>query len=303
MLWSAPLQITIAIYFLWQTLGPSVLAGLLVMILLIPVNGAIAAKQRQWQMKQMKHKDSRVKTMNEILQGIKVSSAISRKIFCYIIFSSYSKQIIKLYGWEPSFEEQVTKIRNKEIRILKNLCYLSAGTSFIWTCAPFLVSLVTFTTYVLVDENNGLDSEKAFVSLSLFNILRFPLSMLPMMIAGLVQASVSVKRINKYMNLSELSENRTNVIKEDSGDHAVKINKASFKWNSNEEEANLKDIELQIKKKSLVAVVGTVGSGKSSLMSAILGEMISDESIDIDGSIGYCAQQGIVDKILKYCQS
>ena len=72
MLWSAPLQITIAIYFLWQTLGPSVLAGLLVMILLIPVNGAIAAKQRQWQMKQMKHKDSRVKTMNEILQGIKV---------------------------------------------------------------------------------------------------------------------------------------------------------------------------------------------------------------------------------------
>ena len=194
----------------------------------------------------------------------------------------------------------MNKIRNKEIRILKNLCYLSAGTSFIWTCAPFLVSLVTFTTYVLVDENNGLDSEKAFVSLSLFNILRFPLSMLPMMIAGLVQASVSVKRINKYMNLSELSENRTNVVKEDSGEHAVKINKASFKWNSNEDEANLKDIELQVKKKSLVAVVGTVGSGKSSLMSAILGEMISDESIDIDGSIGYCAQQGKLDEILAF---
>ena len=102
------------------------------------------------------------------------------------------------------------------------------------------------------------------------------------------------------MNLSELSENRTNVIKEDSGDHAVKINKASFKWNSNEEEANLKDIELQIKKKSLVAVVGTVGSGKSSLMSAILGEMISDESIDIDDSIGYCAQQGKLDEILAF---
>ena len=166
MLWSSPLQIGIALYLLWLTLGPSVLSGLFVMIILVPINGAIAAKQRQFQQKQMKHKDSRVKTMNEILQGIK---------------------IIKLYGWEPSFEDQVNGIRNKELTILKNLAYLSAGTSFIWTCAPFLVSLVTFATYVLVDENNVLDSQKAFVSLALFNILRFPLSMLPMMIAGLVQ--------------------------------------------------------------------------------------------------------------------
>ena len=105
----------------------------------------------------------------------------------YVFYIISTLQIIKLYGWEPSFENQVNEIRNKEIGILKKLCYLSAGTSFIWTCAPFLVSLVTFTTYVLVDENNILDSQKAFVSLSLFNILRFPLSMLPMMIAGLVQ--------------------------------------------------------------------------------------------------------------------
>merc|ERR1719266_865924 len=176
--------------------------------------------------------------MNEILSGIK---------------------IIKLYGWEPSFENQVNGIRNKELRILKNLAYLSAGTSFIWTCAPFLVSLVTFATYVLVDENNVLDSQKAFVSLALFNILRFPLSMLPMMIAGLVQASVSVKRLNKYMNLPELSEQRENIVQNETVDHAVKITKASFKWNSTDEVSNLKDIDIEIKKKSLVAVVGSVG--------------------------------------------
>lgn len=72
MIWSAPFQIALAIYFLWQSLGPSVLAGLFVMIVLIPINGVVAAKARNLQIKQMKNKDQRVKLMNEILSGIKV---------------------------------------------------------------------------------------------------------------------------------------------------------------------------------------------------------------------------------------
>lgn len=119
MIWSAPLQISLAIYFLWQILGPSVLAGLAVMIVLIPVNGVIANKAKNLQIKQMKNKDERVKLMNEVLNGIKV---------------------LKLYAWEPSFEAQVLKIRDKEVHVLKQAAYLNAGTSFIWSCAPFLVS-------------------------------------------------------------------------------------------------------------------------------------------------------------------
>jgi ATP-binding cassette subfamily C (CFTR/MRP) protein 1 len=111
MLWSAPLQISLAIYFLWQILGPSVLSGLAVMIILIPVNGVIANKAKNLQIKQMKNKDERVKLMNEILNGIKV---------------------LKLYAWEPSFEQQVLKIRDKEVHVLKQAAYLNAGTSFIW---------------------------------------------------------------------------------------------------------------------------------------------------------------------------
>jgi ATP-binding cassette, subfamily C (CFTR/MRP), member 1 len=119
MLWSAPLQISLAIYFLWQILGPSVLAGLAIMIVLIPVNGVIANKAKNLQIKQMKNKDERVKLMNEILNGMKV---------------------LKLYAWEPSFEQQVLKIRDKEVHVLKQAAYLNAGTSFIWSCAPFMVS-------------------------------------------------------------------------------------------------------------------------------------------------------------------
>lgn len=72
MLWSAPLQIALALYFLWAILGPSVLAGLAVMIILIPVNGVIASKIKTLQIRQMKNKDERVKLMNEVLSGIKV---------------------------------------------------------------------------------------------------------------------------------------------------------------------------------------------------------------------------------------
>lgn len=73
MIWSAPLQIALALYFLWGILGPSVLAGLAVMIVLIPVNGLIANRVKTLQIRQMKYKDERVKLMNEVLNGIKVS--------------------------------------------------------------------------------------------------------------------------------------------------------------------------------------------------------------------------------------
>lgn len=109
MLWSAPLQIGLALFFLWRILGPSVLAGLGVMIILIPVNGYIANKIKVLQIKQMKNKDERVKLMNEVLNGMKV---------------------LKLYAWEPSFEQQILNIREKEIKVLKQAAYLNAGKDF-----------------------------------------------------------------------------------------------------------------------------------------------------------------------------
>ncbi|XP_011636992.1 multidrug resistance-associated protein 1 isoform X1 [Pogonomyrmex barbatus] len=270
MIWSAPLQIVLALYFLWEVLGPAVLAGLAVMIILIPVNGLIANKVKTLQIKQMKSKDERVKLMNEVLNGIKV---------------------LKLYAWEPSFEQQILKIRVKEIQVLKEAAYLNAGTSFIWSCAPFLVSLVSFTTYVLIDEKNVLDSTTAFVSLSLFNILRFPLSMLPMMIGNIVQAYVSVKRINKFMNMEELNPN--NVQHDPSDAHALTIENGSFCWDNEDiERPILRNINFHVEQGQLIAIVGTVGSGKSSLLSALLGEMDKlNGRVNTKGSIAYVSQQ------------
>jgi ATP-binding cassette subfamily C (CFTR/MRP) protein 1 len=215
----------------------------------------------------MKSKDERVKMMNEVLNGIKV---------------------LKLYAWEPSFEQQILKIRDKEIKVLKEAAYLNAGTSFIWSCAPFMVALTSFATFVLVDENNKLDAETAFVSLSLFNILRFPLSMLPMLISNMVQTGVSVKRINKFMNAEELDPN--NVTHDESEKCPLVIENGSFSWG--EEQTTLKNINLRVEKGQNFAVVGSVGCGKSSLLSAFLGEMdkISGR-VNTVGKIAYVPQQ------------
>ncbi|XP_066599372.1 multidrug resistance-associated protein 1 isoform X2 [Prorops nasuta] len=269
MIWSAPLQIALALYFLWEILGPAVLAGVAVMIILIPVNALIANKVKTLQIRQMKSKDERVKLMNEVLNGIKV---------------------LKLYAWEPSFEQQILKIRKKEIQVLKEAAYLNAGTSFIWSCAPFLVSLVSFATYILIDDANVLNSTTAFVSLSLFNILRFPLSMLPMMIGNIVQAYVSVKRINKFMNAEDLDPN--NVQHDPSEAYPLVIENGNFTWDPEIEKPTLRNIHLQVEQGQLVAVVGTVGSGKSSMISALLGEMEKlSGRVNTKGSIAYVSQQ------------
>uniref|UniRef100_A0A672VBM3 ATP binding cassette subfamily C member 3 n=1 Tax=Strigops habroptila TaxID=2489341 RepID=A0A672VBM3_STRHB len=266
MLWSAPLQIFLALYFLWQTLGPSVLAGVAVMVLLIPFNAAIAMKTRAFQVEQMRYKDSRIKLMNEILGGIKV---------------------LKLYAWEPSFSEKVLEIRKNELRVLKKSAYLNSLSSFAWISAPFLVALTTFAVYVSVDEKNILDAEKAFVSLSLFNILKFPLSMLPQVISYIVQTSVSLKRIQQFLSHDELDPNsvETKVIAPGK-DMSISLNYA------NKKTPILYFINLLVPTGALVAVVGHVGCGKSSLMSALLGEMEKLEGeVAVKGSVAYVPQQ------------
>uniref|UniRef100_A0A673W799 Canalicular multispecific organic anion transporter 2-like n=1 Tax=Salmo trutta TaxID=8032 RepID=A0A673W799_SALTR len=268
MLWSAPLQIILALYFLWQNLGPSVLAGVAVMILLIPLNAAIAVRTRAYQVEQMQYKDTRIKLMNEILNGIKV---------------------LKLYAWENSFKDKVLEIRQKELNVLRKTAYLGALSTMAWTSAPFLVALMTFAVYVTVDKNNILDAEKAFVSLSLFNILRFPLNMLPQVISSVVQASVSLKRIQDFLSHEELDpESLASCIMKRTNNHLrERMHFTDVPWC-----VFVRSINLMVPQRSLLAVVGHVGCGKSSLVSALLGEMEKLEGhISIRGSVAYVPQQ------------
>nr|CAD7396332.1 unnamed protein product [Timema cristinae] len=280
-IWSAPFQIGLALYFLWEYMGPAVLAGLTVMLILIPVNGFIAKKLKALQICQMKTKDQRIRLMNEVLNGIKV---------------------LKLYAWEPPYEKVLQGMREKEIGILTKQAYLSAVTSSIWVGVPVLVSshlgsyciflrvsLLTFMTYILMDQNNELTAQTAFVSLTLFNIMRGPLALLPLVIGTMIQANVSLNRINSYLASEELDKN--SVSHEISEQYPLVIENGSFSWGRGDDPF-LRNINVTVKEGALLAVVGTVGSGKTSLISAFLGEMDKlSGRVNTKGSIAYVPQQ------------
>ncbi|XP_071813084.1 multidrug resistance-associated protein 1-like isoform X5 [Apostichopus japonicus] len=269
LVWSSPLQICITLYLLIGILGVlSVFAGIFVMVLMIPLNMWVARKTRALQVQQMGFKDSRVKLMGEILSGIKV---------------------LKLYAWERSFQEKVLKLRRDELKVLRRAAYYNAVTSFAFTCAPFLVTLSSFAVFLLSDENNVLNAETIFVSLSLFNLLRFPLAMLPFVVFSVVQAHVSLKRLSRFLKLEEL--NPQNVDHFNMPGQAITVEDGKFSW-SKEDEPVLHDISLDVPQGALVAVVGQVGTGKSSLLSALLGEMEKkDGKVFVQGSVAYVAQQ------------
>lgn len=151
---TAPMVMGLALYFLWTVLGVSAFSGLLVLLSMFPLSGVIASRMQTLQYKQMSVKDERVKSISEILAGIKV---------------------IKFYAWELSFQQTIGETREQELKYLRGAAVLNAGTEFIWTLTPFLVSFVSFTTYVML--GNVLTAETAFVSIVLFNILRLPMTM------------------------------------------------------------------------------------------------------------------------------
>ncbi|RUS73809.1 hypothetical protein EGW08_018426, partial [Elysia chlorotica] len=229
--------------------GASVIPAIFLLLLLVPFNTVIANYQKALQNKVLRIKDGRIKIVNEILSGMKV---------------------LKLYAWEDEFKRKVASIRQKEIAILYRIAYLYTIAGVCWTIAPFLVSMVTFTTYVLSDRHNVLDPQTAFVSLALLNLLRTPMAVISTFITFTVQIMVSVRRIHKFLTLEDLDP--ANVDFDPQADYAIRVKKAYFTWDR-DLKPTLRGINFTVPVGSLTAIVGPVGSGKTSLISAVLGEM------------------------------
>ena len=183
--WSVPFQIIFAIYLLWGQLEVASLAGLVLMALIMPLNSFFVFRLQGLAQYVMEYKDKRLKLMNDLLAGIKV---------------------IKLYAWEDSFRDQVRQLRNHELVKLRTRLYYQAAVVFIFNSVPFFVTVFSFATYFLIDPQNRLTPEKAFVSLALFNQLRVPFSFLPKVIAfyTLVYTLFSVLIHQTYRHLSKV---------------------------------------------------------------------------------------------------
>uniref|UniRef100_A0A8C7QSC6 ABC-type glutathione-S-conjugate transporter n=1 Tax=Oncorhynchus mykiss TaxID=8022 RepID=A0A8C7QSC6_ONCMY len=268
--WLAPIEIALCLFFLWQHLGPSALAGIATVILIFPLNGFIAKKRSKLQEVQMKFMDGRIKLMNEILNGIK---------------------ILKFYAWEKAFLEQVLGYREKELKALKKSQILYSISIASFNSSTFLIAFAMFGVYVLIDDKNVLDAQKVFVSMALINILKTPLSQLPFAMSTTMQVKYNVQYSTDQTNCISSMVPLSSLSIFFSDGEGVLIDNGTFSW-TKEGPPCLKRINVRVPQGSLVAVVGHVGSGKSSLLSAMLGETEKRSgSVSIKGSVAYVPQQ------------
>jgi len=176
--WSLPVQIAIVLYLLYQQIGLAFLTGLIFAIILIPINKIIASKIAKFSQDMMLYKDERVKLVSEIIYGIRT---------------------IKMNTYENYFINRMDNIRQKELRALRGRKYLDAFCVYFWATTPVLISVLTFTTYTLL--GNQLTPSKVFTSLALFALLISPLNSFPWVSNGLVEAHVSLKRVQRFINI------------------------------------------------------------------------------------------------------
>ena len=285
--WSGPFQFALAIYFLYDLIGLSALAGLAVFGILVPINIYGGKYGRTIQVAQMKAKDERILLMNEVLQGVKV---------------------LKLYAWEKPFMEKIRECRDREIKCLKQSALLNALLFVTYTGAPLLVTLVTFSIYVFADENNVLTAEKVFGTVAVFNVVRIPMNQFPRFLMESVKLFVSLRRIDDFLSCEDIEEaggaNEDHVnesfldTEKDNGvgspetKSSIEFRNASFSWSKGDNKNTLNNLNLNIRRGELVAVVGKIGSGKSSLLSAIMGEMVQSQGLkETRGSVSFVSQQ------------
>ncbi|XP_038067816.1 ATP-binding cassette sub-family C member 9-like [Patiria miniata] len=297
-LWTSPIQLIIMLCLLANILGPSAVLGAFSFFIAIVLQGIVAKRIGKHQAKVMGHSDSRLKETHELLQGIK---------------------LVKLNGWEQTFQDRINQSRDSEV----NELYKVAGLSS--TMTPFAVAagcfaLVLSLGFYYVFEDKPLTPQILFPAVSLFNAMAGPLMTLPAAIMFTINAFISHKRLKKFLQAPEIEDkikgkfNFATVSAKDTchgGEHrhdelmdrlkkaggsygtfdsdapllkaipepdrlpenvAMKITHGSFAWEGSTAPI-LTDINIEIQAGKLTAVVGEVGSGKSSLCSALLGEM------------------------------
>lgn len=249
------------------------LAGIGVMIIMIPINGIIARFMKRLQKQQMKNKDSRSRLIAEIINNMKS---------------------IKLYAWSTAFMNKLNHVRND--LELKNLRKIGAGqavANFTWSTTPFLVSCSTFAVFVWT-QDKPLTTEIVFPALALFNLLTFPLAVLPMVITSIIEATVAVGRLTDYLAAEEVQSDAIEISSaaEEAGEETVAIHDGHFSWDRHGSKTVLRDIHFAAHKGELTCIVGRVGAGKSSLLQSVLGDLWKEKGeVKVKGNVAYVAQQ------------
>ncbi|KAJ1329797.1 ATP-binding cassette subfamily C (CFTR/MRP) member 1 [Microdochium nivale] len=257
---AAPTQLFVSIALLFQVLGLSAIPGLIVMVFLLPVNILLAKGFSYAQKKIMKATDKRISTTNEVMQNIR---------------------IIKYFAWERRFGAIVDEKRDAELKALRLRYMIWAFAVASWNTVPVLITFFSFLVYTKI-EGKPLYPSVAFTSISLFLLLRVPLDQLGDMIAHVQEAKVSIDRVEEFFNEDETDKyiqlGEDNV--DENGNKVIGFRNATFIW-GNKDNVNadgsmafrLLDLNVDFKIGKLNLISGPTGSGKTSMLMALLGEM------------------------------
>ncbi|CAK4082173.1 unnamed protein product [Aphanomyces euteiches] len=267
-LWIMPIQIAIASLMLYQEIGAASFAGMGVIALVMGFSAFISRQQSDAYRAVANARDNRMQMVKETFGSI---------------------LIVKLLAWERRCRELIQERRQTELNRIWKFMLIAASSIFSFWAGPLFVSTASFAAYTLI-LNQPLTASKVFTSMALFRLLQIPLSDLPMHVTSVLQARVSLQRVFSFLNQVE-KPMRPQAPRQHDPSIMVVVDNGSFAWSRNAPPV-LKNIALTICRGDLVVVHGKVGSGKSSLCLAILGELYQTQgTTGVYGSIAYCSQE------------
>ncbi|XP_077957966.1 ATP-binding cassette sub-family C member 4-like isoform X1 [Gasterosteus aculeatus] len=269
-LWVGPLQAAAVVGLLWLEIGPSCLAGMVVLLFLMLMQTMFGRLFSTFRSKTAAFTDNRIRIMNEVVSGMR---------------------IIKMYAWEKPFSALVSEVRRKEISMILKSSYLRGVNMVSFFCSSKIILFVTFTLYVLL--GNTITASRVFATVSLYSAVRITVTLFfPSAIEKLFESRVSVRRIQEFLLLDEVVKNKTIVPHKGENEALVEIQDLVCYWDKSLDAPTLQNLSLTLKSNQLLAVIGPVGAGKSSLLSTILGELPSDKGVlEVKGQLTYAAQQ------------
>lgn len=267
-IWMLPLQIILALAILYKNVGIASVATLIATIISIVVTVPVAKVQEEYQDKLMAAKDERMRKTSECLRNMR---------------------ILKLQAWEDRYRIKLEEMRGVEYKWLRKALYSQAFITFIFWSSPIFVAAVTFGTSILLGPQ--LTAGSVLSAMATFRILQEPLRNFPDLVSMMAQTKVSLDRISGFLQEEELQEDATIVLPRGMTNVAIQIEDAEFCWDPSSSRPTLSGISMKVDSGMRVAVCGMVGSGKSSLLSCILGEIpkISGE-VRLCGTAAYVSQ-------------
>lgn len=272
-LWVVPFLVVAVTAIIYTMLGASIFVGLAILVLILPGTLPIAKGMKRAQNDKMAACDDRMRVVKELAQGIRV---------------------VKYYAWEPPFLDRIRRRRAVEGIHLVRFAYLKALALPVTLTMPMFAMVATFLVYFLAHGRMPPPSD-VFASIALFRIIVLPFTVFSIALANFVQMRVSFSRLTALLRLPLAEPQRRGAVRGDP-DAAIRIRDSAFAWTP-DAEPTLHAIDVRVPKGSLVAIVGPVGSGKSSLLAAMLGEMVPAAGAgpaELDGSVAYVPQRPFV---------